>query len=227
MSNIKKTETYVIPEVIDGEATGRKIVHQRGSLSERWNLIKGAADTPDEKRAILDIEFRNLKKKMVKYNKVKGAFTDGYGEVFSGPTINKKNNYVRAAANLLTDDVKLINKLLMSPGWEWKSELDEQIEADDARNPEYWSTDQVDPRERKRKRAVENLKILNQVKPTQSELPKPKSEQIKLYALPEPSVKEIIENRVKLKDSLSGIRSLNPNRSTGLNYLVGQDDEIT
>ena len=66
MTEEKKSEVYVIPEVIDGIPTGRKIVHERGTSSERWNLIKRTADTPDEKREILDIEFRNLKKKMVK-----------------------------------------------------------------------------------------------------------------------------------------------------------------
>jgi len=239
MTEEKKPEVYVIPEVIDGIPTGRKIVHERGSLSERWNLIKRTADTPDEKREILDIEFRNLKKKMVKYNKDKSVFTDGYGEVFSGPLINKKNNYVKAAAHLLTDDVKLINKLINTPGWEWKSKLDEQIEKDDASSPTYWSEDLVDKTQELKKEKAKKLllettkKTETQKQPIKSDseiVPLTREQEIDLYvkSLPQPPVEQIIKNRIKLKDHYSGIGSLNlnkPKTSTGLNYLCGLDDD--
>ena len=251
MSEEKKPEIYNWPEIgVDGKPTGRTIVHERGSLSKKWNAIKAAADTPDEKRQILDIEFKNLKKKMVKFNKDKGAFTDGYGEVFTGPMINKKNNYVKAAANLLTDDVKLINKLINTSGWDWKSQLDEELEKDDANDPNYWAEDLIDKTEElkksKAKKVLETLKtkpltpIKAEVKTENIVQTLSRSEEIKRYleSLPQPSVEQIIKNRIKIKNKYSGIGSLKftepefeleqpKSTSTGLNYLSGLDDEIT
>ena len=44
-----KEEVFQIPEIdSDASPTGRTIIYKRGELSERWQLLKKAAKTPEE-----------------------------------------------------------------------------------------------------------------------------------------------------------------------------------
>ena len=124
---IKETkEIFEIPERgSDGTETGRTIVYRRGELGERWNLIKAAADTPEQKQNLLDIELRSLKREQVKFNKEKQQFTDGSGKVYSGKDINDQNNLVSLQAKKLVrehgyGDEKYVNKFMFTKGWDWK-----------------------------------------------------------------------------------------------------------
>ena len=124
---IKETkEIFEIPERgSDGTETGRTIVYRRGELGERWNLIKAAADTPEQKQNLLDIELRSLKREQVKFNKDKQQFTDGSGKVYSGKDINDQNNLVSLQAKKLVrehgyGDEKYVNKFMFTKGWDWK-----------------------------------------------------------------------------------------------------------
>jgi hypothetical protein len=122
----KTKEIFEIPERgSDGTETGRTIVYRRGELGERWNLIKAAADTPEQKQNLLDIELRSLKREQVKFNKDKQQFTDGSGKVYSGKDINDQNNLVSLQAKKLVrehgyGDEKYVNKFMFTKGWDWK-----------------------------------------------------------------------------------------------------------
>lgn len=124
----KTKEIFEIPERgSDGTETGRTIVYRRGELGERWNLIKAAADTPEQKQNLLDIELRSLKREQVKFNSDKQQFTDGYGKVYSGKDINDQNNLVSLQAKKLVrvhgyGDEKYVNKFMFTKGWDWKND---------------------------------------------------------------------------------------------------------
>ena len=63
----KKQDTYLIPEKgSEGSLTGRTIVYRPGEWSERYNLLKAAAqDDPKEKRSYIDIELKDLKRDQI------------------------------------------------------------------------------------------------------------------------------------------------------------------
>ena len=100
-------------------------------------------------------------------------------------------------------------------------------------------------KKQKAKNALAQIKKIeatkkNEVKSDDEIYPLSRSEEIKRYleSLPQPSVEQIIKNRIKIKNKYSGIGSLKftepefeleqpKSTSTGLNYLSGLDDEIT
>ncbi len=99
----EKEEIYLIPEKgSEGTPTGRTIVYKRGELGECWQLIKKAAETPEERLEIADAELRTLKREQVIYNKEKRAFMDDYGNTYQqGKEVSDKNNYIRAKAAVI------------------------------------------------------------------------------------------------------------------------------
>ena len=65
----EKQETYLIPEKgPEGSITGRTIVYKPGEWSERYNLLKAAAeDDPGHKRNFVDIELKDLKRDRISF----------------------------------------------------------------------------------------------------------------------------------------------------------------
>jgi hypothetical protein len=188
---------------------------------------------------------RSLKREQVFFNKDKGAFTDDFGNVFHGNEVNDKNNLVRAKAVVILNENKIkipnyINKFMFSKSREWKEEQIDETQID-------WATGMTqDEIERQEQKKLKAKKTLDQIKKseaiTKTEVktddeiyPLSRAEQIKRYveSLPQPSVEEIIKNRVAIRTRYSGIGSLKfkePEfeferpKSTGLNYLSGLDD---
>lgn len=249
-----KEEVYMIPEIgSDASPTGRTIIYKRGELGERWRLMKKAAETDQERLDIADTELRSLKREQVTYNKEKKAFMDDYGNIYQqGKEVNDKNNYVRAKAVVILNENKItipnyIDKFMFSKSRDWKEEPIDENKND---RVTALSQDEIERKEQKKqkaKKALEQIKkietpIKTKVK-TDQELfhPLTRVEQIKKYveSLPQPSVRQIIENRAAIINRYSGIGSLPfkepefelqlPSKptSTGLNYLNGLDDEIT
>jgi len=249
-----KEEVYLIPEIgSDASSTGRTIIYKRGELSERWQLLKKAAETDQERLDIADTELRSLKREQVTYNKEKKAFMDDYGNIYQqGKEVNDKNNYVRAKATVILNENKItipnyIDKFMFSKSRDWKEEpIDE--------NKNDWVTalsqDEIERQEQKKQKAKKALEQIKKIETpiktenkTDQELfhPLTRAEQIKRHveSLPKPSVRQIIENRAAIINRYSGIGSLpfkepefelqRPSKptSTGLNYLSGLDDEIT
>lgn len=244
-------EVYHIPEIgSEGSLTGRTIVYKRGELGERWRLMKKAAETDQERLDIADTELRSLKREQVFFNKDKGAFTDDFGNIYHGKEVNDKNNLVRAKAVVILNENKIktpnyVNKFMWSKSRDWKEEPIDETKID-------WATgltpDEIERKEQKKQKAKNALAQIkkieatkkNEVKSDDEIYPLSRSEEIKRYleSLPQPSVEQIIKNRIKIKNKYSGIGSLKftepefeleqpKSTSTGLNYLSGLDDEIT
>lgn len=227
-----KNEYYILPEKgSDAQPTGKQLVYRRGEFGERWRLMKASAETESERKHYADFELRDLKKEQVIFDKKLGAFIDEKGNKFSGNEVNQRNNVVRAKANLVIKEMKIkdphyINKFMFSKSRTWNEDPIDEGEND-------WAHESLklpeEIAEEKRKRFKKALTPI---------APKPPETKVKFTDEPvylkkeiaenEPSVEEIIKNRVRLKNRFSGIGALNPNRSQGLNYLVNaDDDEIT
>lgn len=248
----EKEEIYIIPEKgSEGTPTGRTIVYKRGELSERWQLLKKAAETPEERLEIADTELRTLKREQVIYNKEKKAFMDDYGNTYQqGKEVNDKNNYVRAKAAVILNENKItipnyIDKFMFSKSRDWKEEPIDETKND-------WATaltqDEIERQLQKKQNAQKALTQIKKVEKTQEKEIKisneiypslTRTQEIKSYveSLPQPSIEQIIKNRTALINRYSGIGSLNfkepefeiqrplKPKSTGLNYLSGLDDE--
>ena len=219
---------YIIPQKgSEGSYTGKQVIYRRGEFGERWRLMKASAETQKEKKHFAEYELRDIKKDQVMFDKELGAFIDGRGNKYSGNDINKQNNIVRARMNLVIkemgiEDKNYINKCMFSKNRNLNNDDEDPGEQDWAH--ESLKTDEEITQEKKKKlRQVTITPVTNP--------PKPKVEQEiildKTPKPPEPSVEEIINYRAKMRNLQSGIGGLNPNRTTGLNYLTGQDDEIT
>jgi hypothetical protein len=243
------TEIFETPEIgADAQPTGRTVVYRRGELGEKWKLLKKAAETDEERLNIADTELRSLKREQVFFNKDKGAFTDDFGNVFHGNEVNDKNNLVRAKAVVILNENKIkipnyINKFMFSKSREWKEEPIDETQID-------WATgmtpDEIERQEQKKQKAKKVLAkiskpltpITTEIKTEKTTQPLSRAKEIRNYveSLPKPSVEQIIQNRIKLKNRYSGIGSLNfkepefeieqpRSSSTGLNYLNGLDDD--
>ena len=243
------TEIYETPEIgADAQPTGRTVVYRRGELGETWRALKQSAETDQERLEFADTELRSLKKEQVFYNKDRGAFTDDFGNVYHGKEVNDKNNLVRAKAVVILNENKIkipnyINKFMFSKSREWKKEPIDEMQID-------WATgmtpDEIERQEQKKQNAKKVLaKISKPLTPTTTEVitensirPLTRAEAIRNYveSLPKPSVEQIIQNHIKLRNRYSGIGSLNfkepefeieqpKSTSTGLNYLNGLDDD--
>lgn len=249
-----KEEVFQIPEIgSDASPTGRTIIYKRGELSERWQLLKKAAETPEERLEIADTELRTLKREQVIYNKEKKAFMDDYGNSYQqGKEVNDKNNYVRAKAAVILNENKItipnyIDKFMFSKSRDWKEEPIDETKND-------WATalskDEIERQLQKKQNAQKALAKIKKIeKPPEKEIkisneiypPLTRAQEIRSYveSLPKPSIEQIIKNRTALINKYSGIGSLNfkepefelqrtsKPKSTGLNYLSGLDDEIT
>ena len=243
------TEIFETPEIgTDAQPTGRTVVYRRGELGEKWKLLKKAAETDEERLNIADTELRSLKREQVFFNKDRGAFTDDFGNIYHGKEVNDKNNLVRAKAVVILNENKIkipnyINKFMFSKSREWKEEPIDETQID-------WATgmtpDEIERQEQKKQKAKKVLAkiskpltpITTEVKTENTTRPLTRAEEIRNYveSLPQPSVEQIIKNRIKLKNRYSGIGSLNfkepefeieqpKSTSTGLNYLNGLDDD--
>lgn len=243
------TEIFETPEIgADAQPTGRTVVYRRGELGEKWKLLKKAAETDEEILNIADTELRSLKREQVFFNKDRGAFTDDFGNIYHGKEVNDKNNLVRAKAVVILNENKIkipnyINKFMFSKSREWKEEPIDETQID-------WATgmtpDEIERQEQKKQKAKKFLAkiskpltpITTEVKTEKTIQPLSRAEEIRNYveSLPQPSVEQIINNRIKLKNRYSGIGSLNfkepefeieqpKSTSTGLNYLNGLDDD--
>ena len=132
---------------------------------------------------------------------------------------------------------------MFSKSREWKEEPIDETQID-------WATgmtpDEIERQEQKKQKAKKVLAkiskpltpITTEVKTENTTRPLTRAEEIRNYveSLPQPSVEQIIKNRIKLKNRYSGIGSLNfkepefeieqpKSTSTGLNYLNGLDDD--
>jgi hypothetical protein len=183
----EKQEVYIIPEKgSEGSLTGRTIVYRPGELSERYNLLKAAAeDDPGHKRNFVDIELKDLKKDQALWNQEKKGYFDARGKKYNYSQMVKQNLYVKAKANTITDDANLINKFVQSKGHDWVSKWEEEYEKEYG---ETYAPQDDDLVAKKKQKAIEELKHLNEKK---IELPEFKKEEV-IIKLPEKTIEEII-----------------------------------
>ena len=187
----KKQETYLIPEKgPEGSLTGRTFVYRPGEWSERYNLLKASAEgDPERKRSFVDIELKSLKRDQAIWNEEKKGYFDGMGKKYNYSQMMKQNQYVRAKANTITDDVGLINKFMQKKTHDWISKWEQDFENDHGYSyaPQ---DDEVAKKEQKKQKAIEELKRFDEkrVKPIQlenAEVIEPK--------IPEKNVTEIVK----------------------------------
>ena len=183
----EKQEVYIIPEKgSEGSLTGRTIVYRPGELSERYDLLKAAAqDDPGHKRNFIDIELKDLKRDQALWNQEKKGYFDARGKKYNYSQMVKQNLYVKAKANTITDDANLINKFVQSKGHDWVSKWEEEYEKEYG---ETYAPQDDDLVAKKKQKAIEELKHLNEKK---IELPEFKKEEV-IIKLPEKTIEEII-----------------------------------
>ena len=161
----KKQETYLIPEKgPEGSLTGRTFVYKPGEWSERYNLLKASAEgDPERKRSFADIELKSLKRDQAIWNEEKKGYFDGMGKKYNYSQMMKQNQYVRAKANTITDDVGLINKFMQRKTHDWISKWEQDFESDYGYSyaPQ---DDEVAKKELRKQKASEELKRLNEKK---------------------------------------------------------------
>lgn len=187
----KKQETYLIPEKgPEGSLTGRTIVYRPGEWSERYNLLKASAeDDPERKRSFVDIELKSLKRDQAIWNEEKKGYFDGMGKKYNYSQMMKQNQYVRAKANTITDDVGLINKFMQRKTHDWISKWEEDYERDYGEPYAIQDDKEVDKKEAKKLKAIEELKLLEKEKIVPIEL----ENEVIVPKIPEKTVEEIVK----------------------------------
>ncbi len=188
----KKQETYLIPEKgSEGSLTGRTIVYRPGELSETYNYLKAAAqDDPERKRSFIDIELKSLKRDQAIWNEEKKGYFDAIGKKYNYSQMMKQNQYVRAKANTITDDVSLINKFMQRKTHDWISKWEEDYEKDYGEPYAPQDEDLIAKKELKKQKAVEELNKLKEEKVEQIQLEK---EPLIATQIPEKTVAEIVK----------------------------------
>ena len=186
----EKQETYLIPEKgPEGSLTGRTIVYRPGEWSERYNLLKASAeDDPERKRSFIDIELKSLKRDQAIWNEEKKGYFDAIGKKYNYSQMMKQNQYVRAKANTITDDVGLINKFMQRKTHDWISKWEQDFESDYGYSyaPQ---DDEVAKKELRKKKAIEELKLLDIKKVD----PIKKENEVIIPKVPEKNVTEIVK----------------------------------
>ena len=186
----EKQEVYIIPEKgSEGSLTGRTIVYRPGELSERYDLLKAAAqDDPGHKRNFVDIELKDLKRDQALWIQEKKGYFDARGKKYNYSQMMKQNQYVKAKANTITDDPNLVNKFVQTKGHDWVSKWEQDYEKEYGEPYAPQDDDLVAKKELTKQKAVEELKHLNE---KEIELPELKKEEV-IIKLPEKTIEEII-----------------------------------
>ena len=187
----EKQETYLIPEKgPEGSLTGRTIVYKPGEWSERYNLLKAAAeDDPGHKRNFVDIELKDLKRDQALWSEEKKGYFDARGKKYTYSQMVKQNQYVKAKANTITDDTNLVNKFVHSKGHDWVSKWEQDYEKEYGEPYAPQDEDLVAKKELTKQKAIEELKRLNEKK---VEPIKPENKVIE-HKVSEKTVKEIVK----------------------------------
>lgn len=186
----EKQEVYIIPEKgSEGSLTGRTIVYRPGELSERYDLLKAAAeDDPEHKRNFVDIELKDLKRDQALWSEEKKGYFDARGKKYNYSQMVKQNQYVKAKANTITDDTNLVNKFLQTKGHDWVSKWEQDYEKEYGETYAPQDDDLVAKKEFRKQKAAEELKHLNEKKIELREFKKEEA----IIKLPEKTIKEII-----------------------------------
>jgi hypothetical protein len=188
----EKQDVYIIPEKgSEGSLTGRTIVYRPGELSETYNYLKAAAqDDPERKRNFIDIELKSLKRDQAIWNEEKKGYFDAMGKKYNYSQMMKQNQYVRAKANTISDDVSLINKFMQRKTHDWISKWEEDFEKDYGHPYAPQDEDLVAEKELKKQKAIEEL---NKLKEEKAELLELEKEPLITTQIPEKTVAEIVK----------------------------------
>jgi hypothetical protein len=188
----KKQETYLIPEKgPEGSLTGRTFVYRPGELSERYNLLKAAAqDDPKEKRNYIDIELKDLKRDQAMWNKQKKGYFDDRGKQYTYSQMIKQNKYVKAKAETITDDINLVNQFIQSKSHNWVTEWEKDYEKEYGEPYAIQDDDLIVEKELKKRRAIAELNRLEEKKVEPIQLEK---EPLIATQIPEKTVAEIVK----------------------------------
>ena len=187
----KKQDTYLIPEKgSEGSLTGRTIVYRPGEWSERYNLLKAAAqDDPKEKRSYIDIELKDLKRDQAIWNKEKKGYFDDRGKQYTYSQMIKQNQYVKAKANTITDDINLVNQFVQSKSHNWVTEWEKDYEKEYGEPYAIQDDKIIDEKESKKQKAIGELKVMNKKK----EEPIKQENEVTMPKIPEKTVPEIVK----------------------------------
>jgi len=188
----QQQETHLIPEKgPEGSLTGRTLIYRPGELSERYNLLKAAAqDDPKEKRNYIDIELKDLKRDQAMWNKEKKGYFDDRGKQYTYSQMIKQNKYVRAKAETITDDINLVNQFIQSKSHYWSSEWEKDYEKEYGEPYAIQDDDLIAEKELKKQKAIAELKRLEEKKVEPIHLEK---EPLITTQIPEKTVAEIVK----------------------------------
>ena len=193
-----KQEIYLVPEKgSEGSLTGRTVVYRPGELSERYNLLKAAAeDDPEHKRNFIDIELKDLKRDQALWSQEKKGYFDARGKKYSYSQMMKQNQYIKAKANTITDDVNLVNKFIQTKGHDWVSKWEQDYEKEYGERYAPQDEDLVAEKELKKQKAIKKLRYLNEKKVERIQLENTEAIEPKM---PEKTVTDIVKEMSEKK----------------------------
>ena len=193
-----KQEIYLVPEKgSEGSLTGRTVVYRPGELSERYNLLKAAAeDDPEHKRNFIDIELKDLKRDQALWSQEKKGYFDARGKKYSYSQMMKQNQYIKAKANTITDDVNLVNKFIQTKGHDWVSKWEQDYEKEYGEPYAPQDEDLVAEKELKKQKAIKKLRYLNEKKVERIQLENTEAIEPKM---PEKTVTDIVKEMSEKK----------------------------
>jgi hypothetical protein len=188
----KEQETYLVPEKgSEGSLTGRTIVYRPGELSERYDLLKAAAeDDPEHKRNFIDIELKDLKRDQALWSQEKKGYFDARGKKYNYSQMVKQNLYVRAKANTITDDTNLVNKFLQTKGHAWVTKWEQDYEKEYGETYAPQDDDLVAKKELTKQKAIKELKHFNEKKVERIQLENTEATKLQI---PEKTVTDIVK----------------------------------
>lgn len=169
---------------------------------DTWSLIKETAETQEERLRHADMELNSLKNEQVIYDKTLGTFVDGFGKKYSRNQADEQNSLVRIKALVIVKENKIkdpnyLEKFMFSKDRKWKKK--ENVEYKDLPATQL-------PQE----------KSIRKIFTAQRELKLPTPEEnpiIQKQTKQEPSIQEIINQRISIKNQTSGIGTLRNKRT--------------
>ena len=124
------------------------------------------------------------------WNKEKKGYFDDRGKQYTYSQMIKQNQYVKAKANTITDDINLVNQFVQSKSHNWVTEWEKDYEKEYSEPYAIQDDDLIAEKELKKQKAIVELKRLKEKQLEQIQLEK---EPLITTKIPEKTVPEIVK----------------------------------
>jgi hypothetical protein len=123
------------------------------------------------------------------WNKEKKGYFDDRGKQYTYSQMIKQNQYVKAKANTITDDINLVNQFVQSKSHNWVTEWEKDYEKEYGEPYAIQDDKIIDEKESKKQKAIGELKVMNKKK----EEPIKQENEVIMPKIPEKTVPEIVK----------------------------------